>query len=447
MRIRLADGVGGTVERISRAARAQAQRQAQEIRQREQLAGRPVASIAGVIQAELPDVRPLEAWRLAYGWSRPRVIAGIAAQYVGSGLAVPGINSSMLCRWEHGDAQPGFEYRQMLCRLYGARPDQLGFAPAVPTVPLPRTATDVPVWPAAVRESVELAMEVEGPFGGPLTLAQLHQAVRYFAAEYARIPPDQLTAEVHRCRTAVTTMLGNAPPAAVRGELRVLGGWLSALLGNLAHHRGEQSIANIHLRTAVSLAVDTGHAELGAWALWAQSMVARYQGHAERALELAHAGNALATGPLRRAQGLAWAELPALVALGRDPRTAFVAAQRAMDTASGEESGRFGFDRAEFHLHLAEALLAMGEPAAAAAHAATSRARTTPGRPSWVAATLTLAIAEARRRELDVATELAVLVLDTVPAARLRDTSRRRLLRLVSDLEGRDQASSLRDRL
>jgi hypothetical protein len=438
------------VQRISRAARAQVQRQAQQIRQREQLAGWEAASIAGTLQKEVPGIRPLEAWRLAHGWSRPRVIAGIAALYEEDGLAVPGINPSMLCRWEHGDAQPGPEYGQMLCRLYRARPEQLGLAPPAAAVPLPRAPTDVPAWPAAVWESVELVMEIEGPAGGPLTLAQLDQAVRYYAAEYSRIPAERLTAEVHRCRTAVHTMLGHSPPAGVRGELHVLGGWLSALLGNLAHHRGEHTVADIHLRTAAGLAAETGHLRLRAWALWARSTVARHQGHAAAALELARAGNALAQEPLRQAQGLAWAELPALVALGHDPSPAIAAAQRAMDTAPVDEPGRFGFDRAEFHLHLAEALLAAGRPAAALAHAGTSRARTTPGGPGWVAATLALAGAEARHGDLDHATGLAGTVLDTVPSDRFRDTSRRRLARLVTELDRRDPSRTahfLGDRL
>jgi hypothetical protein len=450
MGFRPAEGWGGAVPRISRAARAEAQRRARQIRQRGQLAGRSVASIAGTIQAQVPGIRSLEAWRLAYGWSRPHVIAGIATLYERDGLAVPGINSSMLCRWEHGDAQPGHEYGRLLCRFYRARPDQLGLAPPAAAIPLPRTPTDAPAGPAAVWESVELVMEVEGPAGGPLTLAQLGQAVQYYAADYSRIPPDRLNAEVHRCRTAVNAMLGHSPPATVRSELCVLGGWLSALLGNLAHHRGEHTVADIHLRTAAGLAAETGHARLRAWASWARSMVARHQGHAAAALELAHAGNALAREPLRQAQGLAWAEVPALVALGHDPSSAIAAAQRAMDTAAGEEPGRFGFDRAEFHLHLAEALLAAGKPAAALAHAGTSRDRTSPGSPSWVAATLALAVAEVRRGELEHAVELAVLVLDTVPADRFRDTSRRRLTRLVADLNHRDPAGTahfLGDRL
>ncbi|MFB9687455.1 hypothetical protein [Amycolatopsis plumensis] len=315
---------------------------------------------------------------------------------------------------------------------------------------MPRAPTDVPVSPAAVSESVELVLEVEGPVGGPLTLAQLDQAVRYYATEYARFPPDRLTAEVRRCRSAVNSMLGHAPPAGRRGELRVLGGWLSALLGNLAHHRGEHTVADIHLRTAVGLATDAGHPRLRAWALWARSMVARRQGNAATALVLARAGSISAQGPLQQAQGLAWAELPSLVALGHDPSPAIAAAQRAMDAAPAEEPGRFGFDRAEFHLHLAEALLAAGRPAAALSHATTSRDRKPPGSPGWVAATLALALAEVRRGELEHATGLAALVLDTVPPGRFRDTSRQRLTRCVAELNHHDPARTaqvLGDRL
>ena len=65
------------MSKISRSRRAQIQSRARQVRQQGQLAGWSVARIAAAILSDLPDVRPLEAWRLAYGWSRPQVIASI----------------------------------------------------------------------------------------------------------------------------------------------------------------------------------------------------------------------------------------------------------------------------------------------------------------------------------------------------------------------------------
>lgn len=443
------------MSKVNRSRRTQIQSRARQVRQEAQLAGWSVARIAATILKDLPDVRPLEAWRLAYGWSRPQVVASIADSYRQAGLEVPGINSSMLCRWEHGHAAPGIEYGQALSRLYRARPDQLGLPTRSPAVVLPqedrsntrdssrsartphedddgkRNRENIAL--AAVRESIQLALEIEGAGGGPCVRDQLDRAVQYYALNYAMFPPNLLATEVHRCRTVVTTLLGHAQPVGARTELRRLAGWLSALLGNLTFHRADPIAANIHLSIAARLGADIGHRPLTAWALGARSMLVRYQDRPGEALNLARHAIKCADAPLRRAQVIAWAELPALACLGRrdEARDAASAAQREMDAASvSEQAGRFGFDVAELALHLAEAELVLGDATAAAAQAQISLDQTTVGRPSWAVATLTLAHSEIQRRRPDQGAELALHVLDSIPVAMLRETSRRRLAQL-----------------
>ncbi len=111
---------------MSRARRAELQHQAQQIRQRCQRRGMTEDQAAEAILAEVPQMLPLEAWRLAYGWSRPQALAGVAALYKADGLAEPPLTPAMLCRWEHGQVVPTPEYGQVLCRLYRASPEQLG---------------------------------------------------------------------------------------------------------------------------------------------------------------------------------------------------------------------------------------------------------------------------------------------------------------------------------
>jgi len=45
---------------------------------------------------------------------------------------------------------------------------------------------------AALRESIQLALDTEGPAGGPLTTEQLQAAVDYYALNYATFPPGRL---------------------------------------------------------------------------------------------------------------------------------------------------------------------------------------------------------------------------------------------------------------
>jgi hypothetical protein len=161
-------------------------------------------------------------------------------------------------------------------------------------------------------------------------------------------------------------------------------------------------------------------------------MTSRAQDRDAEALDLARQAIEYAGTPLRRAQILAWAELPALARLGGQYRSdAFRVIGQAQDQMAadpdGSRPGRFGFDGAELHLHIGEADLMLGSPALAREHAEASRAETRTGRPSWAAATLTLAEAEAARGRESDAAALAHGVLDIVPAASLRQTSRLRL--------------------
>jgi hypothetical protein len=449
--------------KISRARRAELQRSAYDLRRQGQRDGWPVARIAATIRAALPDILPLEAWRLAYGWSRPQTVAGITVLYQADGLAPPPLNPSMLCRWEHGRYPPGEDYARMLCRLYQANAGQLGLrharvmsgtgatsrgylhlkdvtaTSAASGNGYQMTAEDDAAALAAVRESVQLALEAEGPSGGPLAAQYLNAALGYYDASYSSFPPAMLAAEAHRTRALVTAMLRADQPDEARTKLRRAGGWLSALAGNLAFHLGDYPAAQIHLSTAARLGTAAGDARLTCWGLGAQAMTSRAQHRDAEALDLARQALEYADTPLRRAQVLAWAELPALARLGGQYRPdAIRVIGRAQDQMAadpdGAQPGRFGFDDAELRLHIAEASLLLGDTGLAREHAEASRAATRTGRPSWAAATLTLAQAEAAGGSASDAAALAHSVLDAIPADALRQTSRLRLRSLDLNL-------------
>src|SRR5215216_7080562 len=112
---------------MTRSQRLHLARQATEIRHRALRDGLAPEAIAELICQELPQMFRLEAWRLAYGWSRSEVSARLDALYDADGLAAPRISSAELCRWEHGQRRPSDERIEYLCRLYSTRPDRLGF--------------------------------------------------------------------------------------------------------------------------------------------------------------------------------------------------------------------------------------------------------------------------------------------------------------------------------
>lgn len=449
---------GSRMPAVARSRRAEIRREAAAIRNRGQQHGWGVHRTLTAIRGTLPEVSVLEGWRLALGWSRAQTIVRIAALYRADGLRSPALSESMLCRWEHDPHErPGDEYTVMLCRVYGARPEQLGLdrpgdpfaARPQPRVlirygrhaPQPRewvepmtTAAGLP----AVRESLSLALLADPT--GSTTVAELAEAaVEHYALHYSKHPPQILFNEVHATRgllnqpLALATAGADAPGAR---DLRRSIGYLSALLGNLAAHLDDGPGARAHLATAYAYGQRTGDMRLTAWACGARSMVAL----ADRQLDAAaqHAEEALTLAPrgLPRAQIHSWARLPVLAQQGRgqDADTALAAALDELDADPvGSAAGRFGFDEAERALHEAEAHLILGRSDQAIRTAETSAAQKPAGTPGWAAATLVLARAEAAGRPEDAA-QRALDVLARVPPARLRSTARRRLSQLDTAL-------------
>ncbi len=348
----------------------------------------------------------------------------------------------------------------MLCRAYGARPVQLGLsraghgafdglglgakirygradaeaceAPARERVVAMTTSAGLP----AVRESLHLALLAD-PAGSSAVVELAEAAVEHYALNYSKHPPHTLFTEVRTARNlltgALTTHTIEEPVAA---EMRRSIGWLCALLGNLAFHLDDASGSRAHLTAAGTYGTRTADGRLTAWACGAQSMVARAAGQYDRALAHAEQGLAHAPAGLVRAQLHAWAQLPALAGQGRadEADAALAAAGRELEAdAVGEAPGRFGFDAAEYALHEAEAHLSLGRPEQATARAEASASHAPTGTPGWAASTLVLAQAEAALRPADAA-QRALDVLERVLAARLRSTSRARLVRLDAAL-------------
>ncbi|WP_327268056.1 Twin-arginine translocation pathway signal [Streptomyces sp. NBC_01218] len=454
--------------KVSRARRAEIQREATRLRAQCQRDGDNQERTVTVLRAALPELTALEAWRLALGWSRAQAIREVAQVYLADDLLPPALSQALLYRYEHEQAQPGEEYRIMISRAYGAHPNQLGLATnhlwcstcaAPPPVDYGRrqreeqgidrkasmtTASGLP----AIRESVQWAV-LEAPDGSPSLVALAEAAVEHYALNYSKHPPSTLHDEVRATRNLLSTVAPAANRDTARGLRRQVG-WLSALLGNLAYHLDDRAGARAHLTLAGAVGESTGEAALTAWSSGALAMVAtsrkdwdHARGHAEHGLQHAPAG-------LRRAQLLGWALLPTLAALGQASRADEVVSESDEIMRSAVElPGRFGYDRAEHRLHVAEAHLTLERYDRAAEVAHTSIEAAPEHTPGWVAATLVLALAEARDTP-DQAADRALRVLDLIPPARLRATARTRLVRLVRLLDpvasgaGADLAERLR---
>ncbi|MCX4682191.1 Twin-arginine translocation pathway signal [Streptomyces sp. NBC_01433] len=433
---------------VTRGRRAEIQREASRIRAQCQRNGHTQERIVTTLRSALPELTALEAWRLALGWSRPQAVREVAAVYRADGLLPPGLTQALLCRYEHEQAEPGTEYRIMISRAYGARPEQLGLETrglwcSTCAAPLPlhygqrqheepstsreeamTTASGLP----AIRESVQWGV-LDAPEGSASLVAVAEAAVEHYALHYSKHAPAILHEEVRATRSLLSAVVATADQKTARGLRRQVG-WLSALLGNLAYHLDDRAGARAHLTLAGAFGESTGDATLTAWSSGALSMVAtarcdwdHARGHAEHGLQHAPPG-------LRRAQLLGWALLPTLAALGHASQAddAVSESDEIMQTAV-ELPGRFGYDRAEHRLHVAEAHLTLERYDRAAEVARTSIAAAPEHTPGWVAATLVLALAEARDAP-EQAVGRALDILNLIPPARLRATARSRLARL-----------------
>lgn len=434
--------------RVRRARRAEIQREASRIRAQCQRDGHSQERTVTILRSALPELTALEAWRLALGWSRPQAIREVAAAYRQDGLQPAGLTAAMLCRYEHGQEHPGDEYRLMISRAYGARPDQLGLetrclwcstCTSPPSVHYGRpqreesnttredsmtTASGLP----AIRESVQWAL-LDAPEGSPAVAALAEAAVEHYALTYSKHPPAVLFDEVRSTRNLLSTVIPAADPA-IGTSLRRQVGWLSALMGNLCHHLDDPAGARAHLTLACAYGQSTGESALTAWSSGALSMVAAARQDWQHARQHADYGLGHAPPGLRRAQLLGWALLPTLAALDQPAEADAVIAEgdAIMETAA-EVPGRFGYDRAEHRLHVSEAHLTLERFDQAAAVARESIAAAPAATPAWVAATLVLALAEARDVPDQAATR-ALGVLDRISPPRLRATARGRLTRL-----------------
>ncbi|NEB94939.1 helix-turn-helix transcriptional regulator [Streptomyces bauhiniae] len=87
---------------------------------------------------------PLGRARLARGWSQEKVVRALTL-LAGSWKWEIASESSLkvqLSRWEHGVTRPGETYRVLLCAVYRATPDELGFTHSRQSEPSAKSLRD-----------------------------------------------------------------------------------------------------------------------------------------------------------------------------------------------------------------------------------------------------------------------------------------------------------------
>ncbi|MBL7498154.1 helix-turn-helix domain-containing protein [Frankia sp. CNm7] len=114
---------------------------------------------------------------------------------------------------------------------------------------------------------------------------------RYEGSDAAAVYPTAL-----RQRRYVAELMSGHQHPRFRGELYVVAGKLSGLLGYLAFDLGNEVLARAYCNEAMSLAQAAGHRDLAAWVRGTQSFIAYYAGRYKQALDYARDGQRHAAG-------------------------------------------------------------------------------------------------------------------------------------------------------
>ena len=319
-----------------------------------------------------------------------------------------GVDRSTIGRWESGETEPQPWHRRKLAKQLGVTSEQLdemlvGSPPEPPD--------------DAETEALELVRRASASDVGETTLTRLEQLVDDLASSYATTQPAALLTRTRQHLRYVGQLLDGRKTLREHRRLLAAGGWLSLLAATLHVDIEQQAAAVARLRTADSLARESGHDEIRAWTLETEAWRVLTLGEYAQAASLAQGAQQLApagSSALIQAtaqEGRAWARLG-------DTRATTQAVSRVNRMASplatpDRPEHHYRYDPAKATSYTATTLSWAGDPAAVD-YAREVINRLSPGdphggRPRRLAtARLDLALALIRRGDVEEATQSAL---------------------------------------
>jgi len=216
--------------------------------------------------------------------------------------------------------------------------------------------------------ALELTRHATASEVGTATVEQIELTVDGLAVAYPGTPPGVLLGRVRAHLGYVTGLLDRRATFAEHGRLLVAGGWLSLLAATCLIDLRRRAAALAHLRTAVQIAKETGHAEIAAWCLETRAWQYLTDADYPRAAELARAaqraaprgGSAVIQATAQ--EGRAWARLGAVPAT-RDALARTEALVSPLPQPDQPEH-HYRYDPAKSDAYVATTLSWLGDPAA-----------------------------------------------------------------------------------
>jgi transcriptional regulator with XRE-family HTH domain len=324
-----------------------------------------------------------------------------------------GVDRTTVGRWESGETEPQPWHRRKIAEQLGVTSAQLDEM----LVGSPAESPAPPDEAEAEGEALELARRASASDVGEATLTQLEQLVDDLASSYATTQPAALLVRTRRHLRYIRQLLDGQKTLREHRRLLDAGGWLSLLAATLHVDLEQQAAAVARLRTADSLARESGHDEIRAWTLeteaWRVLTLGEYAQAAslsQGAQQLAPAGSSALIQATAQ-EGRAWARLG-------DMRATTHAVSRVNRMASplatpDRPEHHYRYDPAKATSYTATTLSWAGDPAAVD-YAREVIDRLSPGDPHGgrprrlASARLDLALALIRRSDVEEAMQAAL---------------------------------------
>lgn len=338
--------------------------------------------------------------------SRTELAELVAAEvYRRTGREAP-VDAHYIAKLERGAIRwPGREYREALRHVLDAPTDNtLGLAP-----PAGRADGDA---------LLDLIARAEASDVTPSVLDTLDVVTDELARAYTTTPAQSLLDEVQTHARQIGGLLAGRALLAQRRRLLVAGGWLALLAATIYVDLGARRNAAVARTVAASLERETGHGELGAWAVEIDTWTALVDQDWQRAAGLAAVGENVAPANTGAAVQLAAQSARAAARLGDGPAVR-AALDRAAHRIATQPSDRpsdhhFAFDARKLDHYVATALAWLGDPAGERRAREIVEQYPPAGAPRRLAtARLDLGLIMAREQRPDEAAELGILAVDS----------------------------------
>jgi len=213
-------------------------------------------------------VTPLQAARLARGWTQAQVIFALTQQAKAARVPIADGSSlkTMLSRWENGRGHPDATYQRLFCHLFGLDMDELGFSQPLTTAPALRVAPTV----------------------NPSTVEYFKNIFHEHVKADNLMGPHHLV-EVVRAQTVLLDQILTSAQDGVRRELLRLARRYSEFTGWLYQDAGDPSNAMVFTDRAMDYALEFDDPQATSYILMRKSNIAGDLGKPDRALGLVSA--------------------------------------------------------------------------------------------------------------------------------------------------------------